>query len=370
MKKYNIEINKITDYTAGYNINDAKKEFNLKKVIKLASNENPYGVPRELIRFLKKELKNIHLYPDQLYKDLINIIAYKINIPSSNIFAGNGSDEILDLFFKAFINPKDKIILFNPSFSLYKILAEIYGVKPVWIELGNFQYDIDKILPKIKKDVKAIIICNPNNPTGTYLKANSMERLIKKLNSNQFLCIDEAYFDFSTTRDFPDMLEIFKQAGDKKNIIICRTFSKIYSLAGLRIGYAFAKNEIIRFLNKIRIPFNINLLAERAAWYYLKNDIPIDKFKKLNFENKIYFYSELKKLKLLYIPSEANFILVKTHLPGKQVFHLLLQKGIIIRPFENPELKYYIRVTIGKKKEIRKLIKELKQILKIDGGIS
>ena len=330
----------------------------------MASNENPHKVPAKLLKFLKKELRNIYLYPDQRYKNLINTIANKIKLPPSEIFAGNGSDEILDLFFKVFIKPGDKVILFNPSFSLYKILVEIYNARPVWINLkDSFQYNIDDILKKMKKDIKVIILCNPNNPTGTYLNQKNFEKLMARLNASQFLCIDEAYYHFSTAKDFPDTLKLFKAIKGKKNLIVTRTFSKIYSLAGLRIGYAFAKKEFIDILNKIRMPFNINLLGERAVQYCLKNDSCLDKFKKLNSENKIFFYSELDKLKLSYIPSEANFILIKTHIPGKSLFNLLLQRGIIIRPFENPELKYYVRITVGARPEIKKLVKELQHIL-------
>ena len=195
------------------------------------------------------------------------------------------------------------------------------------------------------------------------MNQKSLEKLVDKLNSRQFLCIDEAYFDFAAAKDFPDTLELFKQIGEKKNLIITRTFSKIYSLAGLRIGYAFTKKEYVKALNKIRIPFNINLLGDRAVQYCLQNDFYLNKCKELNFKNKIFFYSELEKLKLSYIPSEANFILIKTPVPGKKLFNKLLQKGIIIRSFENPELEYYVRITIGTRQELKKLIKELQCIL-------
>ena len=365
MVKLNIDFNKITDYVAGYDINDAKKEYNLKKVIKLASNENPYKAPSGLIRFLKKELKNIYLYPDQHYKNLINTIADKVSLFPSQIFVGNGSDEILDLFFKAFIKPGDKVILFNPSFSLYKILCEIYHAGVVLIDLKDFQYNIDSILKKIKRDIKAIILCNPNNPTGTYLNQKDLQKIVAALNPKQFLCIDEAYFDYAAAKDFPDALELFKQIGEKKNLIITRTFSKIYSLAGLRIGYAFTKKEYIKALNKIRIPFNINLLGDRAVQYCLQNDSHFNKCKELNLKNKFFFYSELEKMKLSYIPSEANFILIKIPVPGKELFNKLLRKGIIIRSFDNPELKYYVRITIGTKQELKKLIKEMRCILQL-----
>jgi len=317
-----------------------------------------------LYRFLKKELKNSHLYPDQYYKELNRSIAAKLALTPDEVFPGNGSDEILDLFFKAFIQPNDRILIFEPSFSLYKILCEIYRARIIKIKLKNFQYSLGDILKNLKKNIKAVIICNPNNPTGTYINQKDLECLIKKLNTGQFLCIDEAYYQYAMASDFPDSLQLFKNYRKKANLIVTRTFSKIHSLAGLRIGYSFANKEIIKTLNKIRMPFNINLLADRAAQYCLKNDSVIKKFQTQNYKNKKYFYSELENLKLPYIPSEANFILIKTPISGKAVFDNLIRKGIIIRPFESPNLRYYIRVTIGTRTELKKLIKEFKLLFR------
>lgn len=363
MTQYKFKTDEVTDYIAGYDLEEAKKKLGLRKIIKLASNENPYKTPPGLIKVLKKNLKNVYLYPDQSYKSVKKAIADKIKLKPSEIITGNGSDEILDLIFKTIIKPKDKVLLFNPSFSVYKILSEVYKTKPIWINLKNFQYNTNNILNKLSNNIKLIILCNPNNPTGTYLDKKNMEKLITRLPRQTTLCIDEAYFNYATALNFPDTVQLFKKFMNKKNIIVTRTFSKIYGLAGLRAGYAFSNKEFIKILDKIRIPFNLNLLADKSIIFSLKDDKNTEKFIKLNMENKNFFYSQLQKLNLSYIPTQANFILIKTPLPGKIIFNKLLQEGIIIRPFENPELKNYIRITIGTKKEIKLLIKKLKKIL-------
>lgn len=364
MGKYKIKKENITEYVAGYDINDAKKRYKLRKIIKLASNENPYRVPWGLKQYLKKEIKNIYLYPDKEYKNTRNILAKKISLTSSQIILGNGSDDILELVFKAIIKPKDKILLFTPSFSFYKILAEIYNTKIIWIKLNNFKYNIKNILRKINPSIKLIIICNPNNPTGTYLNQEDMEKIINKCPQKTTLCIDEAYYNYTDADDFPDTVSLFVKYYKKKNIIVTRTFSKIYSMAGLRIGYAFSNSEFISLLDKIRIPFNLNILGEKAVKYVLKKDNLIEKYRQLNIKNRAFLYSQLNRLNLSYISTQTNFILIRIPISGQKIFNKLLKKGIIIRPFTDDNLKNYIRVTIGTYRENKQLIKELKKILK------
>ncbi|MBU1077147.1 MAG: histidinol-phosphate transaminase [Spirochaetes bacterium] len=363
MTKYTINKDDISDYVAGYNDEDAKKNFRLRKVIKLASNENPYKVPVGLKWFLKKKIKNIYRYPDQDYKEIKAVLSKKLKLSTGEIFPGNGSDEILDLIFKALIKPKEKVLLFEPSFSVYTILSDIYKAAPIRINMINFQYNLDTMLKKLSKQIKLVVICNPNNPTGTYLNSTDMERLIIKLPSNTTLCIDEAYYDYADSGDFPDMIKLYKKYGSKKSIIVTRTFSKIYAMAGLRIGYAFSNSEFIGLINAIRIPFNVNMLAEKASIYALQREKITQKSRKRNTENKAFFCSALERLNLSYIPTQGNFILIKIPIPGRIVFQKLLQKGIIIRSFNDPALKYYVRITIGTKNEIKKLIKQLKKIL-------
>ncbi|MDD5066503.1 MAG: histidinol-phosphate transaminase, partial [bacterium] len=301
---------------------------------------------------------------DNHYTELRNLIGRKYKLSADSVILGNGSDEIFDFIFKVIVKPKDKVLTFYPSYSLYKILMEIFDVTPEYIHLRqNCQYDIKTILPALTTDIKLMIIANPNNPTGTYLKHQDMEKLIQTLPRQTVLIVDEAYYHYTTSRNFPVMLSLQKKYPDK-NIIIIRTFSKIYSMAGLRLGLGLAKPQFIKILNKIRPPFNVNSIAEKAAIYTLQNDTLIRKIRSHNNINKKFFYCELDKISIPYIPSEANFIFMRLPISAKIVFQALLKKGIIIRIFDMPAFSHYIRVTIGTKEEIKQFLQNLKIILK------
>lgn len=361
-----ISIDDIPEYVAGSNIDEVRKKYKIKKVIKLASNENSYGVPGYVIKSLKKNLKNIFRYPDKEYKELKIGIADKIGVSGENIILGNGTDEIIDLVFKYKINSSSKVLLFKPSFSLYKILVNIYSARPVEIPLGNnFEYNIEEVINNLKKhNIDLLILCNPNNPTGTYINNNNLNRIIESLDEKTLLLIDEAYLHYTTASDFPDAVELFRKFENKKNLIITRTFSKIYSLAGLRIGYGIANKELIEILDRIRLPFNINTLANIAACVSLQNDKFIRICKTRNYQNKIFLYEQLRKMNLKYIKSEANFVLIKLPQKANNIYQRLLEQGIIVRPIIDEGMENYIRVTIGTRKEIKKFLSALQKILK------
>jgi histidinol-phosphate aminotransferase len=357
---------KIPDYIAGKDINETKKLLGLKKVIKLASNENPYKTPKTLLNIFKKEFKNIYLYPNKDYPELREKLAEKLELNKENIILGNGSDEIIELVFKylALQSKNFRVMLFFPTFHLYYILAKIYSAKIIKINLPNFEYDIKKIIKEInKKNVDLIVICNPNNPTGTYINEFNLKEILKRMSKKNIILIDEAYYNYVTALDFPNSVEIFKEFSKKTNLIITRTFSKIYGIAGLRLGYAFGNSEIIKILNKLRMPFNVNSIAYKSALFLIDDEKFINKCKIKNYENKLFFYKELDKLNLEYKRSEANFIFIKLPIKAKDAFESLLKFGIIVRPIYGEGLENYIRVTIGKLKEIKKFLRALKKII-------
>ncbi len=357
------KFNKISDYVSGLNIDDVKNKYGLKKVVKLASNENPFSIPFRILKKIKNILPDIKLYPDMEYKQLKNKLSGVVNLNTDEIIIGNGSDEIFDLIFKAFINKTSKVIIPAPSFSIYNILTAVYSAKPVFFKLeekNRFAYNIDKLLKKINSTIDAVILCNPNNPTGTYIDENDLLKIVSKISNNTLLVVDEAYFDFTDKNDFPDMVKIIR-GFKNKNIIVVRTFSKLYGMAGLRLGYAFSIKKIIRILNKIRMPFNVNIIAEKTAQIFLDDNSFTDMTFKNVLTNKLFLYNELEKINIEYVPSEANFILIKVKPSGKSVFQQLLKKGIIVRSYSDSVLKNYIRVSIGTRKEMIKFIKELKK---------
>ncbi len=360
MNNFKSILKNVPEYVAGKNIEEIKKKYHIKRVIKLASNENSYGINSHIKKIIKKNINNVFRYPDSKHSELKSSISEKLKLSPDNIILGNGTDEILDMLFKY---KSDRVVTFKPSFSLYKILCKIYGSKVTEIELDNFEYNVKKILKTIRNKKSLIIICNPNNPTGTYINENDMAAIIEQMGSKSLLVVDEAYFHYSDALDFPDMVELFKRYQEKRNIVVTRTFSKIYSLAGLRIGYAFGNKEIIKVLDRIRMPFNINYLANVAAIESLKNDKVIENIKLKNRTNKKFLYDNLDKLHLEYVRSEANFVLVKIPLRANRVFDMLLKKGIIVRPINEKGMENYIRVTIGTKGEIKKFLKSVKRIL-------
>lgn len=354
---------KVTDYVAGLNMDYVKKKYGLRRVIKLASNENAFGVPRRIIGTLKKHLKKIHLYPDQHYEELKRALGRNLGFEPEHILLGNGSDEVFDLIFKVLVKPKDRILTFYPSYSLYRILNEIYRTRPLYLRLNNFQYDIKSILRHMTSGVKMIILANPNNPTGTYMNHQDMELLIRKIPRQTFLLVDEAYAHYALARDFPRMTELMRKHPEK-NIIISRTFSKIYSMAGLRLGAAAGPPDLIRIMDKIRPPFNINCLAEQAALCYLKDDHFIRGISFRNQSLKSFFYRELDKTGLAFTQSEANFIFIRLPVSARIVCEELLKKGIIVRRINEREYDHYIRVSIGKKGEINQFIRNIREILR------
>ncbi len=386
-----------------------QKGVKVKNIIKLASNENPLGPSKKAISALERSAKNIYFYPESSCPELRKKLAKKLQVKPENLIFGNGSDEIIELIGKVFLNPEDEIIVSEHAFIRYQMAGDLMGSKVVtvpmtpypfviansslviatptaslceakrWgvaISLGTgsvkqsrfskgvgFTHDLVAMAQAVTPKTKAIFIANPNNPTGTYNTADEMESFFNHLSTMPLVIIDEAYYEYAKgEKDYPDTLKYFRGG---KNIIILRTFSKIYGLAGLRIGYGIAKKEIIDFLERIRPPFNVNSLAQEAALASLDDGEQIKKSIQLVKEGKKYLYQELKKLGLNYVPSAANFILIEMKKEGKKVFTELLEQGVIVRAMEEYGFPEYIRVTIGLPEENRKFIQALKKVISI-----
>ena len=253
MLKPNPQLKNIISYKPGKSVEELQKELGIKKAIKLASNENPFGTSQRVREAIKNYLKNIHIYPDSHCVSLKEKLSSKLNVDYSQIIIGNGSDEVIELIFKAYIDKNDEILTCYPTFQYYKIAAQQTFGTFKEIPLKNYCFDLKGLLDSIDKKTKIIIICNPNNPTGTYIENKQLYDFVKKIPENVLLIIDEAYFEFFEKDKIVDGVEFVKNFSEK-NIIILRTFSKIYGLASLRIGYGISKPEIINNLNKVRQP--------------------------------------------------------------------------------------------------------------------
>ena len=360
MLKINPKILNITPYQPGRPIEEVKRQLRLKEVIKLASNENPLGPSPKAVRAIKDALGKINRYPEGSCFYLRRDLSKKLKIGPDNLIFGNGSDELIDIIIKTFCQEDEEILTSEVSFLEYKIIAQQNGRLVRTVPLKDFKCDLSALRKNIGPKTRVIFIANPNNPTGSYVHKKEVEDFLLSLPKNILVVFDEAYFEFADQKDFPDILDYLKKG---INVMILRTFSKIYGLAGLRIGYGIAKKEFIQYLERCRQPFNVNLLAQEAAQAALSDTAFVKKSKKIAREGKEYLYQSLEKMGIEYIPSATNFILLNLRQDGLEVFKKLLQQGVIIRDMRQYGLKDFIRVTIGTEKENNKFIAALKEVL-------
>ncbi len=348
-----------TPYIAGKPIEETKRELGLKEVIKLASNENPLGVSPKAAEALRKSLSQINRYPDSQGFYLKRRLAKFFNLKPFNFVLGNGSDELIDVIIKTFVEDGENIITADNTFLEYAIISQVNNRKVITVPLKYFKYDLEAIGRKIDKNTKLIFIANPNNPTGTYVTKYELADFIRELPEDIILVLDEAYDTFIDVDDFPLSLKYIAN----KNVIILKTFSKAYGLAGLRVGYAIARGEFAAYMERARQPFNVNLLAQVAAQAALDDRKFLLKTKKTVLEGKIYLYDCLDRMGVAYLPSAANFLLIDTGKDCVNVSRDMLRYGVIVRDMKQYGLNNFIRVTIGTKKENERFIKVLKKVL-------
>jgi histidinol-phosphate aminotransferase len=353
------EVLNITPYIAGKPIEETRRELGLKEIVKLASNENPIGASPKAKEAIKKYLSGINRYPDSQGFYLKRKLAKSINLEAANIVLGNGSDELIDIIIKTFVEEDENIITADTTFLEYEIIAKVNGRQIITVPLKYFKYDLEAMKKRIDKKTKLIFIANPNNPTGTYVTKYELEDFIAGLPENLLLVLDEAYDTFIDVDDFAFGLDYIKN----KNITVLKTFSKAYGLAGLRIGYAITDKEFVPYMEKVRQPFNVNSLAQVAAWAALDDRKFLTQSRRVILEGKSYLYDCLSQLGMVYVPSVANFILIDMGKDSVSVFKEMLKYGVIVRDMKQYGLKNFIRVTIGTKKENERFIKVLKKIL-------
>jgi len=349
----------ITPYKAGKPIEETKRELGLKEVIKLASNENPLGTSPKAIAAMKKNLAGMNRYPDSQGFYLKKALAKQFGVEPENFVLGNGSDELIDTIIKTFVENDENIVTAGVTFLEYEIIARVNGIKVITVPLSGFRYDLPAIAKRITPKTKIVFIANPNNPTGTYVNKRELDTFIKNLPSSCMVVLDEAYDAFIDVDDYPKSLKLIR----KNNVIVLKTFSKAYGLAGLRIGYAIADSGLTSYMEKARQPFNVNALAQVAARASLEDNNFLKKTRNTVLEGKRYLCTQLQKLDISYVPSVANFILIDTERNGVEVFKQLLKKGVIVRDMQQYGLTNFIRVTIGTPAENKKFIEALKKIL-------
>lgn len=354
------DIYKIKAYQPGKPIEEVKREFELKNVIKLASNENPLGPSPKAVEAIRGYASKINFYPDGGSYYLKKALGEKLGVKENSIIFGNGSDEIVSLITRIFLQKGDEAIMGDPSFLMYKIDTQLSRANVASVPLKSFRLDLSEMSKAIGPKTKLIFISNPNNPTGTIITEDEVKRFLRDIPPRILAIFDEAYYEYVEDTNYPQSIDLLD---GNSNIIILRTFSKIYGLAGLRVGYGVGSPEIIELLNKARPPFNVNSLAQAAALASLEDKDQVNRSKILVREGKEFLYSNLRRLKIFFIPTQANFILIKLGKKAKDVAAKLLKKGIIVRGMRAYNLPHYIRVTIGTKPQNEEFIKNLQTIL-------
>ena len=353
----------IMPYEPGKPIEEVARELGMPEedIIKMASNENPLGASPLGVQAIKDSANTVYMYPDGGCYYLKNDLAELLGVKTENLILGNGSNEVLQIIADAFINPDDEVLYAEQSFVVYTLATKVVGATAVTVPLKDFAYDLDAMAEKITDKTKVIFISNPNNPTGTMITADHADRFMKKVPDSALVVFDEAYYEYVERSDFPQTLDYIR---DGRNVIALRTFSKIYGLAGLRIGYGISSPDIIGVLNKVRQPFNVSIPAQAAARASLKDKEHVARSIKVNREGKKYLYSELQRIGLDFVPSEANFMLVHLDRSGAEVMSQLLKEGVIVRPMTGYEFPNSIRITVGTADQNKRLISSLGKVLK------
>ena len=350
------DIASLSPYVPGKPIEELQRELGLSRVIKLASNENPLGPSPKALAALFGGHDSLHRYPDGGAYRLRQALADRWKVSLDHIILGNGSDEILGLLARTFLAPGDEAVMADQTFVIYKMEVTAAHGKAVIVPLVNWTHDLDGMTKAITPKTRLVFLCNPNNPTGTMVAADAVARFMAQVPESVIVVFDEAYLEYVRDSHFPDSLQYVMQG---RNAIVLRTFSKIYGLAGLRIGYGITTPEITNCLNRVRPPFNANTLAQRAALAALGDDEHVAKSRAVNAAGMQQLESGLRALGFTVIPSQANFVYFDIKRDGRRVFDALLQLGIIVRHIEGTML----RVTIGQPDENQAFLDALKKVL-------
>jgi histidinol-phosphate aminotransferase len=350
----------IKPYVPGKPIEELEKEYGIKKSIKLASNENPLGPSPMALKAIQSALEKLNRYPDGSGYNLINRIADKLKVSPGNIVLGNGSDEIIGMLTHTLLKPGDEVILPQPSFLIYDIMVRCAGATCVNVPLNSLSIDLEEIKKRVTSKSKMVFLCNPNNPTGTIILKKEFERFLESIPPEIIVVVDEAYIEFVREQNCAYGIEYINST---RPLVVLRTFSKAYGLAGLRIGYGVMSEEISGIINRIRLPFNTNSLAQVGAVAALDDKKFFKKTQKLIHEGLDFMYFALDRLGIKYFPTQANFFLIDVERDADKVFEKMLAHGVIVRSMTSYGYPQYIRVNVGLREENAGFIKALDEVL-------
>lgn len=347
-------------YEAGKPVEELERELGISNIIKLASNENPLGPSAKAIEAVEAAMSEAARYPDSSGFRLKQALRRHYGLEPEQLTLGNGSNDVLELIARAFLNPDDEVVFSEYAFAVYPIVTQACGARAVVAPAHEYGHNLQAMAEAITERTRLIFIANPNNPTGTALQRDELVAFLDAVPENVIVVLDEAYTEYVTDTDFPDGLELLP---DYANLVVTRTFSKAWGLAGLRVGFAAACADITDLLNRVRQPFNVSLLALAAAEAVLDDTDYLQKSVALNTSGLKYLEQGLTALGLGFIPSYGNFITVDMARPALPIFEALLREGVIVRPLGGYQMPDHLRVSIGLPEENERFLRALKQVL-------
>jgi len=353
-------VSRLTPYTPGKPIEEVQREFGLTDIVKLASNENPLGPSPKAVEAMRRAAEEVRLYPDNDCYHLRRALAEKLGVPGHQVVIGHGSDEIIHNIGLAFISPGDEVMMCSGPFSQYEFTALVMDGTPVYVPMVDFRYDVAGMARRLTDRTKVVFIGNPNNPTGTMVTQDELAQFMQAVPDRTIVVLDEAYCEYVEDPEYPDSLALVRQG---QPVIVLRTFSKIYGLAGLRVGYGAARADLAAALERVREPFNVSTLAQVAALASLADGEQVERTRRMNSEAKRYLYREFERLGLRYTPSQANFVWLDVARECRGVFTELLKRGVIVRTGDIFGAPTHIRVTTGTPEQNVRFVKALEDVL-------
>jgi histidinol-phosphate aminotransferase len=353
-------VNTLVPYIPGKPVQELERELGIRNAIKLASNENPLGPSPLAKKAIRKALTSVNMYPDGDAYYIKQKLAERLNTRPESLIFGNGSNDVIDIIARTFMKAGDEAVMGEYAFIVFPIVTQAVGARVIISPMPDLTHNLEDIYSRITSKTRAVFIANPNNPTGTIVRRQELEWFLEMVPEEIVVVIDEAYFEYVDEPQYPNSLD-YQSLG--KSVITVRTFSKVYGLAGLRLGYGISSPEIISPMHRVRQPFNANLLAQVAAFAALDDSDHVSKARLINKDGLSYFSRELKKINICFTPSFSNFILIDLKSDPISVYNSLLKLGVIVRPVINYGLKTHLRVTVGLPEENERFIWAIKRVL-------
>jgi histidinol-phosphate aminotransferase len=350
-------IEQLTAYEAGKPIEELARELGVKDAIKLASNENPLGPSPRAVEAARKAITEVHRYPDASAYALREKLAGVHGVKMSEIVQGNGSNELLDLLVRTYTTGSDHVVFAEPAFIVYRLSCLAHGTPFTAVPLRDDTHDLPAMAEAVRPETRILFIANPNNPSGTHVGKAALSALLREVPPEVIVVVDEAYIQYADAEDFPDCLEL---RGLRERLVVLRTFSKIYGLASLRVGYAIGPENLIDYLNRVRAPFNVGSVGQAAAIAALDDHEHVEKSRRTNLEQRARVSAELAKLDVRVVPTQANFVWLDVKRPHREVYDALLRKGVIVRPVGGPT---QLRITIGTPSENDRMLAAMREVL-------